>query len=147
MYLIIVTLGILLICMIHNPHTQNGGSREAIFSRFSYQPEFPFISQSIITNLDRFSKTYNVAGNLKFIQGRPYRYYWTMDSNWAYPWTFPESIHTNCVQKASDHCNEPVQNIKTVTQKLNGLAVDSAKDIVRRSQCFDQIYSTCSKLS
>lgn len=122
---------------------QQGGSREAIFSRFSYIPDFPFISQLDQVDLDRFSKSYNVAGPIKLISGRPYRYYRTEDSTWVYPWQFPQPINKGCIQKAVDRCHENVIMLKKEEDKTGGLSVDTPKDIVRVSPCFNQTYTDC----
>lgn len=123
-----------------------GGSRAAIFSRFQYQPEFPFISQLDTDDPVRFSKVYNVAGPVKFITGRPYKYYHTLASTWAYPWQFPQQINLPCIRQASDHCQEPIIMVKKEEDKLGGLGVATPKDIVRPSPCFDKFYEQCLQL-
>jgi hypothetical protein len=126
-------------------YSQNGGSREAIFSRFSYHPSFPFISQLDQIDPERFSKVYNSAGPLKLISGRPYRYYRTEDSTWVYPWQFPQPIHTQCLEQAMSKCHEPVVTIKKEDDKLGGLSVETPRDIVKVTPCFDRVYTECSK--
>jgi hypothetical protein len=126
----------------HSPDLR-GGSREAIFSRFKYTPEFPFMSKFDTVDLDRFSKVYNIAGRVKFIMGRPYKLYHTEKSTWLYPWEFPEEINMRCIKEASTRCNEPIIMIKREEDKLSGLAVPTPKDVVRVSDCFDKIYERC----
>lgn len=142
---LLVLLALILIYLIYTrPYHTNmvGGSREAIFSRFNYQPDFPMISQFDQVNLDRASKQYNVADPVKFIMGRPYRYYHTPDSTWLYPWHFPQPINKPAIQKAMDRCQEPIVMIKQEEDKLGGLGVATPKDIVRVSPCFWDKYSS-----
>lgn len=123
--------------------TQIGGSRDAIFSRFNYTPEFPMISKLDTVDLDRFSKIYNFPGPLKLIMGRPYRLYDSKESTWLYPWHFPEPVDTPCLQEASTSCDEPVVMIKKEEEKLGGLSVKTPSDIVHVSSCFDEVYQRC----
>lgn len=142
--ILIVILIIVLIYPRSNIYSLVGGSREAIFSRFDYVPEFPMISQLDSVDLDRFSKVYNTAGPLKFISGRPYRYYKSEDSTWLYPWNFPHEMDRQCTTYASRRCNEsPIILVKKEEGKLNGLAVQTPKDIVRTSPCFNKNYDRC----
>ena len=128
------------------PKQQRGGSRSAIFSRFSYQPDFPFISQFDTVNLDRFSRVYNEPGPVKFVQGRPYRLYQSEDSTWLYPWEFPQKINYRCLRVPSDRCHEPpIITVKKAKDKLKGLAVESPKEIVRVTPCYSRWYEKCMK--
>jgi hypothetical protein len=120
-----------------------GGSREYIFSRFNYTPEFPFISTFDTVDLDRFSKIYNIKDPVKFIMGRPYKYYHTKESTWMYPWEFPQEIHMKCIKEAATRCNEPIIMIKKEEDKLSGLAAPTPKDIVRVSDCYNKVYEQC----
>lgn len=124
---------------------QIGGSREAIFSRFSYQPDYPFISTFDTQNLDLLSKKYTSPSGYVFIGGRPYLSYDTPQSSWINPWIFPQQSHINCLQKSLDHCNEYVISIKNEMDKLGGLSVTSPEDIVKMSPCFNQTYNQCIK--
>ena len=122
---------------------QNGSGRTSIFSRFSYLPQYPFISQ-FSQDDPRLSKRYNTPERMKIIMGRPYRVYQMNLGNWGYPWTFPEPTDTRCLQLSQDRCNEEVVTlIKTPEQKLGGLGVVSPKEIVRPSRCFDSVYRQC----
>jgi len=143
---IVCLITIIVIGCIHTTSGMIGGSREAIFSRFNYTPDFPMISQLDTVNFDRFSKVYNIAGSLKFIGGRPYRYYKSEDSTWLYPWDFPQEIDRHCTQKASQKCHEPpVILVKKEVEKLNGLATKTPADIVHVSPCFLEAYEKCQK--
>jgi hypothetical protein len=142
-WVILIILGVLLIVLIDKRHLQTGGGREAIFSRFSYQPDFPMISQFDTVDLDRFSKVYNIAGPRKYIMGRPYRYYHTEDSTWLYPWDFPRPINYTCLKTAIKECHEPLITIKTEEDKLGGLGVETPRDIVHVSPCFNKEYDKC----
>jgi hypothetical protein len=122
---------------------QTGGSRDDMFSRFNYIPDFPMISQLDQVDLDRYSKVYNHAGPLKLIMGRPYRFYDSYDSTWLYPWHFPEEIDKPCLQEASTRCHEPIVMIKKETDKLGGLGVLTPADLVHVSPCFDETYQHC----
>lgn len=122
---------------------QHGGSRDHIFSRFMYEPQFPMMSQLDQVDLDRFSKTYNQADPIKFIMGRPYRFYHTKESTWVYPTTFPQESDQPCLQKAMNRCQEPIVLVKKQEEKLAGLAVQTPKDIVRVSPCFNRVYQQC----
>lgn len=124
-------------------NTHYGGSREAIFSRFEYQPDFPMISQLDTVNFNQFSKIYNTGDDTKFIMGRPYRYYHTKNSTWTYPWTFPQEIDRYCIQKASSTCGDKFVQIKQPDEKLSGLGADTPKDIFIPSKCFNQTYNDC----
>ena len=153
-YAILVVVIILLIILIYtrspisDGYSLIGGSRESIFSRFNYNPEFPMISQLDTVDFDRFSKVYNTAGPLKFISGRPYRYYKSEDSTWLYPWNFPHEMDRQCTKYASMRCNEsPIILVKKEEEKLHGLAVQTPKDIVRTSSCFNKNYEQCGKQS
>jgi len=136
-------MALVLIILIYSKNDQNGGSREAIFSRFEYAPEFPFISQFDMTNLDRFSKIYNIPGPIKFISGRPYKYYRTNESTWLYPWDFPQEVNHSCIRQASMRCHEPIILVKKEEAKLSGLSAQTPKDIVQPSSCFSQLYEQC----
>jgi len=141
-----VIMAITLIILIYSQpdeDSQSGGSRAPIFSRFNYQPDFPFISQFDMVDLDRFSKVYNVTGPVKFLSGRPYKYYATPESTWLYPWQFPQEINHKCINKAGQKCHESVIMVKTEEDKLGGLGIATPRDIVRVSPCFDQIYKKC----
>ncbi len=116
----------------------SGGGRKAIFSRFHYTPEFPYISKLDTIDRNRFSKVYNVAGPLKFIMGRPYRNYQAKDGNWTYPSHFPEPNDDRCVRLASDRCDEPI----TLPSK-NVLIIPQSKEVIRPSKCFDSVYKQC----
>lgn len=124
---------------------QEGGSRAAIFSRFYYEPQFPFISKFDDKDLNVFSKIYNTAGPLKIMMGRPYRYYTMAEGNWGYPWHFPGPIMTRCFRLASDLCEENIGiiPIKTEAQKRGGLFYENPREIIRPSKCFDSVYQQC----
>uniref|UniRef100_A0A6C0BL15 Uncharacterized protein n=1 Tax=viral metagenome TaxID=1070528 RepID=A0A6C0BL15_9ZZZZ len=125
---------------------QHGGSRAAIFSRFSYQPDFPMISQLTTVDFDRFSRVYNREGPLKLMAGRPYRFDSTRPNvSWLYPWHFPQELDPVCLQRAMTRCQEPVISLKSESDKLGGLAVETPKEIVELSPCFDQIYTNCQR--
>lgn len=109
---------------------QEGGGRKAIFSRFHYEPQFPFMSKFDKYNPNLASKTYNVAGPIRFIVQRPYRNYYMPLGNWGYPWHFPEPIDRHCQYFAADRCDEKL---------------DWQKDMVRPSTCFDSVYKQCRK--
>lgn len=145
MYIIfaILLVTVIIIVISHDRSQLIGGSREAIFSRFNYTPEFPFISQLDTVDLDRYSKVYNLTDPIKFIAGRPYKYYHTEHSTWVYPWEFPQEINTTCINLAAHKCHEPIIMPKKDEEKLNGLAVSNPKDIVRVSKCFDRVYEHC----
>src|SRR5207245_5673247 len=100
---------ILLSLSIKKSYTdQIGGTRAAIFSRFHYEPQYPFISKFDMRDLNRFSKYYNTAGPLEWIVARPYRFYTMPDGNWGYPWHFPEKANYDCLKLSSDRCEEPI---------------------------------------
>jgi len=139
----LIIIGIMILIFAKTTHQLYGGSREAIFSRFNYIPEFPFISQLDTVDLERFSKVYNIKDPLKFTAGRPYRYYHTDHSTWVYPWDFPQEIQMRCIKEASDKCHEPIIMIKKEEDKLSGLAVSNPKDIVRVSDCYNKVYEQC----
>lgn len=124
-------------------HRLMGGSREAIFSRFDYEPDFPFISQMDQNDLDLFSKTYNQKEGLRFLVGRPYRRYQTPSSTWIYPWEFPQPIHQRCIDQTSARCHETVILPKKEEEKLNGIAGRNPPDRQSVSQCFDTFYQQC----
>ena len=136
---VIVVVLIVIISYFINRRDMNdiiGGSRSAIFSRFNYQPEFPFISKFDKKDLDLFSKEYNMVDNVKFIVGRPYKFYHSKESTWLYPWQFPQEIDDTRIQQAINQCKEPMIMIKTITDKLGGLSVETPKDVVYPSTCF-----------
>lgn len=138
---VIVVVCVVMFLMFRGNILQSGGSRSAIFSRFNYQPDFPFISQLDTVDLDRFSKVYNVADPMKFIVGRPHRFYHTPDSTWVYPWTFPQPVYYQKLKETSQRCNEPpVVIFKKGEDKLKGLAIETPKDIVHVSPCFEATY-------
>jgi hypothetical protein len=121
-----------------NSQTQSGGGRKAIFSRFHYTPQFPFTSKLDMRDRNMFSKDYNFGGPLKFIEGRPYRFYKMKDGNWDGPATFPEPDDLRCVRLASARCEEPI------TLPAQGvLNLPKSKEITRPSQCFDSVYQQC----
>jgi len=123
---------------------QNGGSRSAIFSRFHYIPQYPFMSKLDLVDYNIFSKTYNYPGPLKIIVGRPYRNYRMPDGNWGYPWHFPEPADHTCLKLAETRCHEDVIILnKTADQKLGGLGVTAPKDMIKPSKCFDSVYKQC----
>ena len=150
---LLVTAGLFLLMIHLNPDTEEleGGGREAIFSRFNYQPDFPLMSQLDTVDLDRFSKVYNEAGPLKFYVGRPYRFYQTKGTNgimsgtstWLYPWDFPRQIDQPCLQTASHKCNEPIMTVNSEDDKLSGLGAQTPKDLVYASPCFNRVYKEC----
>jgi len=130
---------------------QLGGGREAIFSRFNYTPEFPFMSKLDTVDYIRYSRVYNTPGPVKFISGRPYKYYRSQDihiipqmqSTWLYPWHFPQEINAPCIARASRRCHDDIIPIKDEVGKMSGLAVETPRDIVHVSPCFDRIYEKC----
>jgi hypothetical protein len=126
---------------------QTGGSRAAIFSRFYYEPQFPFISKLDDKDLNVFSKIYNTPGPLKIMMGRPYRYYTMAEGNWGYPWHFPGPIVTRCFRLAADLCEENIGiiPIKTEAQKRGGLFYENPREIIHPSKCFDSVYYQCKK--
>lgn len=125
---------------------QVGGSRTSIFSRFSYQPEFPFISQLDAVDLNRFSKVYNISGPIKFIHNRPYRYYHSKNSDWLYPWEFPQEINYPCIRLSNSKCHDnAVQIMKEGGDKLDSIAIHTKSDIVQTSPCFNRVYDACLK--
>lgn len=126
-----------------NVDRQFGGDRAAIFSRFNYQPQFPFISTFNTVDLERFSKVYNMTDPVVFFSGRPYKYYHTEDSTWLYPWHFPQEVHLDCIQEAVNKCHEPIILVKKEEDKLGGLGVKTPKDIVHPSACFIKWYENC----
>lgn len=129
---------------VQNP--QSGGSRDVIFNRFSYQPEFPFISQFDTVDLNRFSKAYNVPGPIKFLYNRPYSFYHTKASTWLYPWEFPQEINYRCIEEAERKCREnKIQINKQGVDKLGGLAIQTRSDVVHTSPCYNRIYDQCIK--
>jgi hypothetical protein len=143
-YLIIIVI----VCCVQirrASEPQIGGGRSAIFSRFYYEPQFPFMSKLDDKDLDVFSKIYNTAGPLKLIMGRPYRYYTMPEGNWGYPWHFPEPVDSKCLSVASDRCEENIGfvPIKTEAEKLGGLFYQTPKDVIRPSKCFDSVYRQC----
>jgi hypothetical protein len=145
---LIVLASILIILIYRKPSHENemlGGSRTAIFSRFNYTPDFPMISQFDQVDYNRFSKVYNISDPIKFISGRPYKFYHTADSTWLNPWTFPQEINKPCLQRAMNRCNEHVVMLKSEEDKLGGLSISTPKDIVRVTPCFDQVYEQCQK--
>ena len=128
---------ILLICLsfksIHIKQSYNlsgGDMRAAVFSRFDYKPQFPFMSTFTMDDPNRFSKRYNRAGPLKLIVQRPYRFYTMPLGNWGYPWTFPRPKDNHCLQFANDRCDEHL-NWK--------------KDVIHPSLCFNSVYQQCRK--
>lgn len=128
------------------PTEMIGGSRSAIFSRFTYQPDPPYMSTLDTVDPDRFSKTYNTAGPTKFIMGRPYKYYKTKNRTWLYPWSFPQEINTSCIMRANDQCEgENLIMIKQSEEKLGGLGVATPQDIFRGTPCFNKVYEACLK--
>jgi len=141
--IIFILLFTIIFKFTHTKPQLYGGSRESIFSRFNYTPEFPFISKLDTVDLDRFSKVYNIKDPVKFIAGRPYRYYHTDQSTWTYPWEFPQEIHMQCIKKAATQCHEPIIMIKKEEDKLSGLAVSNPKDIIRVSDCYNNVYDQC----
>jgi hypothetical protein len=145
MYVILAIILVLIIIGLPTINSQlMGGSREAIFSRFKYLPQFPFISRMDTKNLDVFSKEYTARGPLTFISGRPYNLYDTKASTWIYPWYFPQEINMKCAEHAAKRCNEPIIMIKREEDKLSGLAAPNPKDIVRVSDCYRNVYENCS---
>lgn len=147
---LLVMVGLLLLVIHLQPDQEDleGGGREAIFSRFNYQPDFPMMSQLDTVDLDRFSKVYNEAGPLKFYVGRPYRFYQTKDpspgtSTWLYPWDFPQPIDESCMQKASHKCHEPIMTVKSENDKLSGLGAETPKDLVLPSACYNRVFKEC----
>jgi hypothetical protein len=148
-YGILIVIAVILIYLIYRQSTPPefiGGSREAIFSRFNYTPTFPMISQLDAVDLNRFSKVYNTPGPLKFVGGRPYKYYKSEDSTWLYPWNFPHEISRQCTKYASDRCNEPpIALVKKDEEKLHGLGVSTPKDLVNVTSCFNKFYEQCLK--
>jgi hypothetical protein len=112
-----------------NKFEQSGGSRAAIFSHFRYKPQYPFISKLDTVDLNRFSKTYNHAGPLKVITGRPYRFETMPDGNWGYPWHFPEKKQNQCLNLASSMCNQ---------------VLNKESEILQLSKCSDHVYKQCS---
>jgi hypothetical protein len=138
MVLTVLTVPMVL-TVLWRPTQQTGGSRAAIFSRFNYTPDFPMMSQFDTVDLDRFSKTYNTADPIRFISGRPYRFYHTKDSTWLYPWHFPQEIDDQTIQRASRICREPITLVKKVEEdKMGGLAILTPKDVVKVSPCFER---------
>lgn len=150
---LLVMAGLLLLVIHLQPDQEDleGGGREAIFSRFKYQPDFPMMSQLDTVDLDRFSKVYNEAGPIKFYVGRPYRFYQTAEthgitkgtSTWLYPWDFPRPIDEPCMQKASHKCHEPVMTVKSESDKLSGLGAQTPKDLVKTSDCYNRVFKEC----
>ncbi len=127
-----------------NFENQSGGSRSAVFSRWHYTPEYPMISRLDLIDYNLFSKTYNTAGPLKIIVGRPYRNYMMSNGNWDYPWHFPEQDDHSCLKLAESRCNEDIITLnKSADQKLGGLGVTAPKDLLRTSKCFDYVYKQC----
>jgi hypothetical protein len=124
-----------------------GGSRQAIFSRFAYIPDYPMISQMDLKDYDLLSKKYNVADPLELMAGRPYRYYHSPESTWLYPWHFPQDFDHRCLNEASKRCNEPIILVKKETDKMGGMSVETPKDLVRLSPCFNRVYDRCQKTS
>ena len=143
---LIVIIGLILWSHPSHENEMTGGSREVIFSRFSYQPDFPNISQFDTIDLDRFSKVYNTPGPLKIISGRPYRFYHTKDSTWLDPWDFPQMVINTCLQKAMRQCQEPIVTLKSEEDKLSGLEAETPPDMVHVSPCFDAVYEACGKI-
>lgn len=116
---------------------QTGSGRKAIFSRFHYAPEFP-MNKLDMRDRQMFSKYYNFGGPLKFIMGRPYRYYQMKDGNWDDPTTFPEPLDLRCVRLASERCEESI-----TLPKQGILSLPLSKQITRPSRCFDSVYQQC----
>jgi len=140
-YLLSIIIRAVWIVMVNK---QSGGSRSAVFSRFHYLPQYPFMSKLDTVDLNVFSKIYNVPQRLEIIMGRPYRNYRMADGNWGYPWHFPEPADHTCLQLAEERCGEEaITLLKTPDQKLGGLGVETPKDIVRPSKCFDYVYKQC----
>ena len=123
--------------------SQIAGGRKEIFSRFEYQPQYPFISQLDTIDLNRFSRQYNIGGPLKFIAGRPYRYYKTEDSLWVYPWDFPQQINHKCFNRANRQCHQSINLVKKEEEKLSGLASQTPADVVHPSNCWQSVYQKC----
>jgi hypothetical protein len=146
-YFFCLVIGLVLIgSMFIRTNNQVGGSRTSIFSRFSYQPEFPFISQLDVVDLNRFSKVYNITGPIKFIHNRPYRYYHSKNSDWLYPWEFPQEINYPCIRLANSKCHDnTVQIMKEGGDKLDSIAIHTKSDIVKTSPCFNRVYDECLK--
>lgn len=144
-HILICVILIIIIYLIYEQSPTSeliGGSRENIFSRFNYTPSFPMISQ-----FDKgYSKVYNIAEPIKFIGGRPYKYYRTEKSTWLNPWDFPHEMNTQCTKYASNRCGEqPIIVVKKDAEKLNGLSTKTPKDVVHVSSCFNKFYEQCLK--
>jgi len=131
-HLFIYSLIILLVFCAYfwgtDQNNQVGGSREGIFSRFKYEPQYPFMSKFTEDDPVKFSKRYNRAGPLRLIMSRPYRFYTMPLGNWGYPWHFPERTDPYCLVLSSDRCDEPI---------------DWEKELIRPSKCFDSVYKQC----
>jgi len=150
LFLIIIIISIIIILLYFRNNTQYGGSRHAIFSRFKYLPQYPFISQLDIDNTDVLSKKYTSKSPLIYLAGRPYRSYDTKQSTWINPWHFPQEINMYCIQDATNRCNERLQGkgiIKDEKDKMSGKAISNPRDIVRTTECFNTHYERCSNVA
>lgn len=138
MYLIVIciTLIVMIICLKYKYNKkkreseQIGGRRKAIFSRWSYQPDLNYISADYNTS-DKLYKQYNLAGRLKLIDGRPYKYYTMLDGNYGYPWHFPQATNNRCFKLSQMKCQEPID-----------INLSKFKTVIP-SKCIDSVFKQC----